>query len=138
MRPLRWTEQDPDDVPPSPQTAGSLQPPGREPPTAIGLATAPRPPRPTHPTRYGVGLTHIQRATRAICAVGLVGLGSGAAIAIPTVVGIALAAGLLGAGAVVARHVILAPTVYERRSLELRKRRAARHNRSQSHTSGDV
>jgi hypothetical protein len=123
MRPLRWSEQDPDDVPPSPQTAGALQPPGREPPTAIGLATAPRPPRPTHPTRYGVGLTHIQRATRAIFALVLFSLG-GAAIVIPTVVGVAVAVGLLGAGTVVARHVIRTPTVYERRAYQLRKRRS--------------
>ena len=42
----------------------------------------------------------------------------------PTVVGVAFAVGLLGAGTVVARHVILTPTVYERRAYQLRKRRS--------------
>jgi hypothetical protein len=122
MKPLRWTEQDPDDVSPTPREAGALEPPARIPPTAVGLATAPRPPRPPRPTLYGSGLTNLQRAVRFIAAFGLLSGGMTVGLAVPAVTGLLAAAGLVGTGAALGYRAATAPSVYARASLRLRKR----------------
>ena len=55
---------EPDEWRPEPLPSGSLNPPGRKPPTALATAT-PNPPSPEyHPTRYGHGFTRLERIAR--------------------------------------------------------------------------
>jgi hypothetical protein len=66
MKPRRNPKTDPDeDRPPEPLASGRLDPPRRRPPTAVGTATPKPPPDRYRPTRYGAGVTGLQRAARA-------------------------------------------------------------------------
>jgi|SRR6185437_2247223 len=97
MRPNRQPDFDSeDDRSPEPLPAGRLDPPRRDPPTAVGLATPKQPSRPHRPTRYGRGLTRMQRIARR--ALGVLLIGSGSAVAWASWIGLATAAGAGVAG----------------------------------------
>lgn len=92
MQPRRQPSFDPDDEwRPQPLADGRLDPPRRDPPTAVGTATPPPPSRPYRPTRYGRGLTRLERIAR-ICFGGVLAVGGGLAVAI-TPVGAPMVAG---------------------------------------------
>jgi hypothetical protein len=97
MRPNRQPDFQPDDDrAPEPLPAGRLDPPRRDPPTAIGLATPRQPSHPLRPTRYGRGLTRMQRIARN--ALGALLIGSGGVLAWASWIGVATVAGAGVAG----------------------------------------
>ena len=115
---------EPDDWRPDPLPSGSLNPPGRKPPTAIGTAT-PRPPSPEYqPTRYGLGLTRLQRIARAslggLAAVG----GAVGAIVIPVGLATVVCATTCAAGLLIAGRSLRVPSIFKTVRLP-RRRRAA-------------
>ena len=116
---------EPDDWQPEPLPSGSLNPPGRKPPTAVGTAT-PKPPSPGHrPTLYGTGLTRLQRIARASFG-GLAFVG-GAVGAVVAPVGIAtiIYVTTCAAGLLIARRSLKVPNVFKNTRRVPRRRRAA-------------
>ena len=119
-----------EDRPPKPQTEGRLDPPRRDPPTAVGTAKPKPPSEPHRPTRYGSGLTRIQRTSRGflgsllvVGGVSAMALGSSAIL----VVGAVMSLG----GAVVTYRVLRAPSVFHTAKTD---RRAERRRRRQQDT----
>jgi len=116
---------EPDDWQPDSLPSGSLNPPGRKPPTAIGTAT-PRPPSPEYrPTRYGLGLTRLQRIARASFG-GLAAVG-GAVGAIVAPIGLAtvVCVTTCAAGLLIARRSVRVPSIFTSVRRVPRRRRAA-------------
>jgi hypothetical protein len=116
---------EPDDWQPDPLPSGSLNPPGRKPPTAVGTAT-PKPPSPEfQPTRYGVGLTRLQRIARAsFGGLTFVGGAVGAVVA-PLGLATVLCATTCAAGLLIARRAVKIPNVFKSVRRQARRRRAA-------------
>jgi hypothetical protein len=129
MRALRWKEHDPDDDNggPAPQADGRLEPPSRQPPTAIGVATPQPPSEPYRPTRYGTGLTHVRRAATAALGVMLITVGGVVITVAPLSLGSLLGATSVGIGSIVGVRALRATKIYARNNDERRKvRRKAR------------
>ncbi len=123
MRPLRWSEFDPDDEPhPKPLEAGRLDPPRRQPPTAIGTAT-PRPPTPPHrPRTQREGLSRLQRGARTALAGLLTTAGTGLALATDFWSVGAVGLSVAGLGLLVAYRALRAPSIH---APQRRRRRKA-------------
>lgn len=124
MTPSRQPYFEPDEWQPDPLPSGSLNPPGRKPPTAVGTAT-PGPPSPEYyPTRYGLGLTRLQRIARAsfggLAAVG----GAVGAIVVPVGLATVVCATTCALGLLIAGRSVRVPSIFKtvRRA---RRRRAA-------------
>ena len=116
---------EPDEWQPDPLPSGSLNPPGRKPPTAVGTAT-PRPPSPEYrPTRYAGGLTRLQRIARASFG-GLAFVG-GAVGAVVAPIGLATVACVTtcAAGLLIARRSVKVPSIFNTPRRVPRRRRAA-------------
>ena len=116
-----------DERPPKPLPEGRLEPPRRDPPTAVGTATPRQPSQPYRPTRYGRGVTRVERTARGFLGTLLVA-GGGAAMALgPASVMLVVGALMSVGGAVVTYRVLRAPSVFRterttRRSERRRKR----------------
>ena len=120
-----------EDRPPKPLTQGRLDPPRRDPPTAIGTAKPKPPSEPYHPTRYGSGLTRIQRTSRGFLGSLLV-VGGGAAMALGSAGAIIVVGAVMSlGGAVVTYRVLRAPSVFHTAKAD---RRAERRRRRQQDT----
>jgi hypothetical protein len=106
---------DPDaERPPQTQPEGRLDPPRRDPPTAVGTAKPKPPSEPYRPTRYGSGVTRIQRTARGFLGSVLVA-GGGAAIALGSAAAIVVVGAVLSLGGVVVTYRALrAPSVFGR------------------------
>jgi len=116
---------EPDDWQPDPLPSGSLNPPGRKPPTAVGTAT-PRPPSPEYrPTRYGHGLTRLQRIARAsFGGLAFVG-GAVGAIVVPVGLATVVCATTCAAGLFIAGRSVRVPNIFNTVRRSARRRRAA-------------
>lgn len=114
-----------DERPPQPLAEGRLDPPRRDPPTAVGTAKPKPPSQPYRPTRYGRGLTRMERASRGFLGSLLVA-GGGAAMALSSAsVMLVVGAALSLSGAVVTYRVLRTPSVFHTAD----SRRAARRRR---------
>jgi len=116
---------EPDDWQPEPLPSGSLNPPGRKPPTAVGTAT-PRPPSPEYrPTRYGRGLTRVERIARAsLGGIAFVG-GAVGSVVVPVGLATVLCATTCAAGLLIARRSMKIPSIFKTVRREAGRRRAA-------------
>ena len=119
-----------DERPPKPQTEGRLDPPRRDPPTAVGTAKPKPPSDPYRPTRYGSGVTRIQRTSRGFLGSLLVAAG-GAAMVLGSAPILVVGAVMSLGGAVVTYRVLRAPSVFHTAKTV---RRAERHRRRQQDT----
>jgi hypothetical protein len=99
--------------PPKPRPEGRLDPPRRDPPTAVATAKPKPPSEPYRPTRYGTGVTRIQRTARGFLGSVLVA-GGGAAIVLGSASAIVVAGAVVVgvSGAVVTYRALRAPSLF--------------------------
>ena len=110
--------------PPQPLPEGRLVPPRRDPPTAVGTAKPKPPSEPYKPTRYGTGVTRVQRTARGFLGSVLVA-GGGAAIALGSASAIVIVgAAVVGlSGAIITYRALGAPSVF--RATDATRRRSS-------------
>ena len=116
---------EPDDWRPDPLPSGSLNPPGRKPPTALATAT-PNPPSPEyHPTRYGHGFTRLERIARAsLGGIAFVG-GAIGSVVVPVGLATIVCVTTCAAGLLIARRSMRVPSIFKTARREARRRNAA-------------
>jgi hypothetical protein len=115
-----------EEPPPKTLAEARLDPPRRDPPTAVGTAKPKPPSDPYRPTRYGSGLTRMQRTSRGFLGSLLV-VGGGAAMALGSSAILVVGAVMSLGGAVVTYRVLRAPSLFHsakaHRRVERRRRR---------------
>ena len=116
---------EPDEWRPEPLPSGSLNPPGRKPPTALATAT-PNPPSPEyHPTRYGHGFTRLERIARAsLGGIAFVG-GAIGSVVVPVGLATIVCVTTCAAGLLIARRSMRVPSIFKTARREARRRNAA-------------
>ena len=116
---------DPDEWRPEALSSGSLNPPGRKPPTALATAT-PNPPSPEyHPTRYGHGFTRLERIARAsLGGIAFVG-GAIGSVVVPVGLATIVCVTTCAAGLLIARRSMRVPSIFKTARREARRRNAA-------------
>jgi hypothetical protein len=132
MQPRRQSSFEPDEERgPPPLPDGRLDPPRRNPPTAVGTATPKPPPHPYRPTRYGRGVTRLERTARGFLGSLLVAAGGVTVTLAPVVTAAVAGAVITVTGALVAYRAFRAPSLFHTPSAA---RRAARRRRHQLDT----